>query len=188
MTVERKYLHDSSICLCVKSYVSLDNLPEILCLISYLKVSSFMWLFRSHYLAKVGQNWLNWQNCLNGDINKAPPSPWTQFAWQYEGWGKNILLLFEHGRWSNFCGDVTAMTFFLSDAIPMFFGHLLTLLLMRLFGLNNCWRSFSMLLFFLRLLVSFHGFSFVLSLPSSTLQFFTKPSGLMFLQGFFCQP
>ena len=39
--------------------------------------------------------------------------------------------------------------------------------------------------FFLRLLVSFHGFSFVLSLPSSTLQFFTKPSGPMFLQGFF---
>ena len=39
--------------------------------------------------------------------------------------------------------------------------------------------------FFLRLLVSFHGFSFVLSLPSSTLQFFTKPLGPMFLQGFF---
>ena len=46
------------------------------------------------------------------------------------------MLLFEHGRWSNFCGDVTAMSFFLSDAIPMFFGHLLTLLLMRLFGLK----------------------------------------------------
>ena len=71
----KTYLHDSSKCLCVKSYVSPDNLPEILCFISYLKVSSFMWLFRSHYLAKVGQNWLNWQNCLNGDINKAPPLP-----------------------------------------------------------------------------------------------------------------
>ena len=78
-------------------------------------------------------------------------------------------------RWSSFE----------NDAIPMFFGHTLPLLLMRLFGLNNCWRSFSMLLFFLRLLVGFHGFSFVLSLPSSTLQFFTKPSGPMFLQGFF---
>ena len=57
------------------SLICPDNLPEILCFISYLKVSSFMWLFRSHYLAKVGQNWLNWQNCLNGDINKAPPLP-----------------------------------------------------------------------------------------------------------------
>ena len=53
----------------------------------------------------------------------------------------------------------------------MFVGHTLPLLLMRLFGLNNCWRSFSMLLFFLRLLVSFHGFSFVLSLPSSRCNF-----------------
>ena len=93
MTVERILIcMVLSICLCVKSYVSLDNLPEILCLISYLKVSSFMWLFRSHYLAKVGQNWLNWQNCLNGDINKAPPSPRTQFAWQYVGWGKKHLV------------------------------------------------------------------------------------------------
>ena len=116
--------------------MSLDNLPEILCLISYLKVSSFMWLFRSHYLAKVGQNWLNWQNCLNGDINKAPPSPRTQFAWQYVGWGKKHLVAIWAWSMVKFLWWCDGDVFFLSDAIPMFFGHLLTLLLMRLFGLK----------------------------------------------------
>ena len=70
------------------------------------------------------------------------------------------------------------------DAIPMFFGHTFPTLLMQLFGLDNCWRGFSMLCFS-RFLVGFHGFSMYFhgfsffltklkSLPLSTMRFFCK--------------
>ena len=98
--------------------------------------------------------------------------------------------------------------------IPMFFVNMLPSLLRRFFGPNHCWRCFLMLWFFtiffcyfhdflryfhvlLRVswsLVGYHGFSSYfngftwfftwLSLLLSTIIFFAKPSGPMFLQCF----
>ena len=77
----------------------------------------------------------------------------------------------------------------------MCFGYTLPSPMMRLFGLNHCWQCFSMSSFFTifgwfswfcsvfkRVLMVFHGFwlvgwLFFLSLASSKMQFFAKPSG-----------
>ena len=84
------------------------------------------------------------------------------------------------------------VNFFRSDAILIFFGYTLPLLLMRLFGLNHhCW-SFS-IFWFSRILIGFHdppgffgGFSwFFLFLKFTIVNdviCFAEPSGLMFLR------